>query len=333
MSLGINTPPPSVRVAESTYDRRSFSEAKPPLQATFSATDLELMHHYSTSTAGIPDHCHRDIWQVLAPQEAFTHPFLLHAILALAALHKAYLDPSSAHQLRLLGIQHYASAVTLFRPELDDIRPDNAIAVFFLSGAIMCIAWAIPQETEDIQCHISAQDTIRHILDTMRLSRGMRDVALNCRQWAQPLEPIFNIEKNDPNVQLPSDVDAALGELVMRIRSDVDVDSLRGLLLELVLQFRLLFPIKSTASPDDSVYNWPTHLTLEFFDAAYQGSPLAIAILAFHGAMMYSLKSCWWGRAKARSLVEAAVEILPHEYQGLIRWPVGRIATYESLMT
>lgn len=104
------------------------------------------MHHFCTNTflPQVPKHWELKFWKEIVPAEAFKHRFLLHGVLAISALHRASLHLDSAPQDTLLGMNHYTSAIGLFRPVIDNVRQENALAAFILSGLLVCISWALP---------------------------------------------------------------------------------------------------------------------------------------------------------------------------------------------
>lgn len=75
------------------------------------------MYHYATTVCDIvgvrEDLIH--LWRDYIPQQAIKHPFLMHGILALAALHLAHHRPSSSVQLLQTCDKHQAIALEKFR--------------------------------------------------------------------------------------------------------------------------------------------------------------------------------------------------------------------------
>lgn len=92
-----------------------------------SIRDLELMHHYCvcTSESLALREDRRYVWRVVFPQEGYRHPFVMHGLLSLAALHKAYLFPSRKQEYLSLGASHHALGLERFRALLSDIGDDN----------------------------------------------------------------------------------------------------------------------------------------------------------------------------------------------------------------
>ncbi|KIX01520.1 uncharacterized protein Z518_09246 [Rhinocladiella mackenziei CBS 650.93] len=136
--------------------------------------ELELMHHYSTSTykscVGVSDNTiAADIWQRFVPMQGLKHDFLLHGILAFAALHMATkLKQSTAEDasesrepdvsfLLISGrspsfyfrkaLEYQNMAFASFHSVLPDVTQANCDAVFAFSILTMLLAIAIPQQS------------------------------------------------------------------------------------------------------------------------------------------------------------------------------------------
>ena len=114
----------------------------------FQIADLELMHHYSTSTyltlAG-HDAMMQEAWRVQVPIEAYSNPYLMHSLLALAALHRNSLPRAGESQCSLeSAISHYNSALASSKPVLKNVNADNCTSLFVFSAVTAMIAYALP---------------------------------------------------------------------------------------------------------------------------------------------------------------------------------------------
>ncbi len=293
-------------------------------QGTFTASDLELMHHYST-TSFLPMRTnHRDtqIWQRLAPEEAFKHRFLLYGILAISALHKAYMDPESASRNTLLATQHYTTAIGLFRPVINDIRADNAVAAFMLSGLVVCISWALPMGQPDSQGNtppLTAVETLQHVLDMIRLQRGVREIVSSGWEWTRVLAPIFNLKCNEPDAVFPAEDEVILKALKQRIDDEAEV-SKKATYATALQQFRKFYPLEDSSDQHSLVHAWPTQVSQEFLNEMAERKPLAVIFLAYHGVLLHGLKSCWWVNNKGRMVVDMAEQLLPSGYEDIMQW-------------
>ena len=82
------------------------------------------MHHFTSSTCfQLADSTKEaGLWQITIPKMAFHHPFLLHGLLALAALHLGS-DQSDGRQADLLELAHnlQEQALSTYIPLLDSL--------------------------------------------------------------------------------------------------------------------------------------------------------------------------------------------------------------------
>lgn len=138
----------------------------PPLSLQFSSAgdalswgDLELLHHFSTSTyiSLARRVTHYPMWQVSIPTMAFQNPFLMHSVFAISALHLAYLHPERQKELALSASKHQHIALQSFRVILQDsITKESCHAVFACSillaacsmGSLQCPGFSTADSTE-----------------------------------------------------------------------------------------------------------------------------------------------------------------------------------------
>lgn len=101
---------------------------------------MRLLHHYTTVTAqslgASPDA--QVVYATVVPQTAFEYPFLLHVILALAALHLSRLQESvdKAAAYAFLGGRYHDTALASFQATVRDIDESNFKAVLIFAAAL-----------------------------------------------------------------------------------------------------------------------------------------------------------------------------------------------------
>ena len=111
-----------------------------PGNGTLDLADLELLHHYTTSTyktlpsRAAPDQ--RELWQIQVVQLGLEHEFLLRGILAVPTLHLAYLLPMRRESLTLHATTHQSVALRLFHEALDRVNTSNCVALEGDSGLV-----------------------------------------------------------------------------------------------------------------------------------------------------------------------------------------------------
>ncbi|GJC87701.1 sterol regulatory element-binding protein ECM22 [Colletotrichum liriopes] len=106
---------------------------------------MELMHHYTTSTAHTlalrADM--QDVWRTVVPQMGYEHPFVLHGILAVSAIHKAHLLPSQREKYLDIAAYHQTRGLEGFRTALFYIRDTNWKPSFCFSSTIVLYVCAL----------------------------------------------------------------------------------------------------------------------------------------------------------------------------------------------
>ncbi|KAG6355124.1 hypothetical protein INS49_004205 [Diaporthe citri] len=109
------------------------------------------MHHYcvSTSETLALREDRRYVWRVVFPQEGYRHPFVMHGLLSLAALHRAYLFPSRRLEFLNLGASHHALGLERLRALLSDIGDDNWRAMVCYASIVVIHVCSLAARSEN----------------------------------------------------------------------------------------------------------------------------------------------------------------------------------------
>ncbi|KAJ0426876.1 hypothetical protein BJY00DRAFT_306869 [Aspergillus carlsbadensis] len=148
---------PPTSSTSSPVGSSSPPESTPPGLTPSPISDLELLHHYTTSTcytlSRVP--AIQAVWRDQAPRIGFSprFGFVLHAILAISALHKAHTSSDQGYRATcmLQARTHHNSAIRAVVPALTcpaSTDTENSAALFLFS-TLTCI----------FSCAISGQDT------------------------------------------------------------------------------------------------------------------------------------------------------------------------------
>lgn len=108
--------------------------------------DLELMRHFVTETY-LTFSCKdsiQDLWRTTISKMASDHPFMMHGLLNISALHLAFLNPAKRDLYLAPAIRHHDIFLSLYRSELHRITPDNCSAMFICSTLISICTLAFP---------------------------------------------------------------------------------------------------------------------------------------------------------------------------------------------
>ncbi|TGO57467.1 hypothetical protein BCON_0065g00270 [Botryotinia convoluta] len=86
----------------------------------------------------------QDMWRTTIPKMASDHPFMMHGLLNISALHLAFLNPAKRDLYLAPAIRHHEIFLSLYRSKLHDITPDNCSAMFICSSLISICTLAFP---------------------------------------------------------------------------------------------------------------------------------------------------------------------------------------------
>lgn len=117
-----------------------------------------------------------DMWQRTAPVEAVSHPFLMHGILALSALHLASAAHTSHEKIRehrAAALRHHDQAIALFRPILNKITALNCHTIFAFSGLHVILSFALPGFPLDK----STKSPVEELLMIITLLKGVQGMS------------------------------------------------------------------------------------------------------------------------------------------------------------
>ncbi len=150
----------------------------------FTHMDYRLLDHYKSFTwrtfamrgEGMLDHLHRDT----IPKLSIAYPFLLNAILGMAAAHSNYLNPSKEMQNQALVYRQ--RTFEAYRNALQGINADNYEAIL-VTGLYLGALVPRPQEFGE-----STEDCLTWMFSMLKLNEGLRILA--GLQWGSGIEKL-----------------------------------------------------------------------------------------------------------------------------------------------
>jgi hypothetical protein len=124
--------------------------------STLDESDLLLIRHFTehTSRTIAASEETRQMWRIIVPQLASQHEFVMHALLACAALHMAHLYPERRSELTIKAGTRQNHAMPLFRA-LPSVESDTCDAAIIFARLVAIAAFAfdegvfMAEETED----------------------------------------------------------------------------------------------------------------------------------------------------------------------------------------
>lgn len=297
--------------------------------------DLELMHHYSTSTCFTMTDIAENfpLWQYDVPRLAFKHEFLLHGLLALSALHMSQTQESSpSSSFGDLARNHQSVALSSYIPLLRDINRNNSNALFAFSAVLGATSFAFLQQPEE---QPSSHDFVKGVADIFELLVGSTVIAVEGRTWLKSgnmsslltPHPFLSKELSHCSFDAKESLDAIINRARPR-GSPADTPTAEetwSTYASSAEQLGSLFPARADRTiAMGKVVGWPALAGSPLIYKLKHLDPVALIILAHYGAALHLNEHIWYLRGLGNRLVRAIADIVDEEWQPYLRWPLDR---------
>ncbi|KAE8371817.1 hypothetical protein BDV26DRAFT_275302 [Aspergillus bertholletiae] len=288
--------------------------------------DLELLHHYTTSTA-YTFSLHpllQTFWRVEVPRIGFTAPYTLRAILAIAALHLAVLCPERRQFYVTQANTHHEAALKLATPEMANIGPDNSAPLFLLSALSSFISCAKPLKLGNF---FLLEDN--NIADWLLLIRGTGTILDFADESLKtgPLASMFAVRDQHQNFQTcrRHHILEELRQLILDEAQDQSMVHLYiGTLDEMNRSFIMCFEYHLRLETAD-VFVWLMRVPYDFLVLLKNYEPLALVILAYFCVLLHQLEWMWCIKGWSTHLLSQIYDQLSPTHRVWIRWPIEQI--------
>lgn len=311
------------------FDRRLLASAPGLGQHAAWIDDLELMHHFTALTCMTLPRAEmlRQVWQVEVPKLGIEYPFVMHQILAVAALHLVSLRPDNHQRHTLDAFRHQTEALAGFRQYIGSINDDNCEALFASSSLLLISAFATFSRSKD-WLQQAETPTIRDIVDVFALVRGMNEI-LSCSQ--ETLErgkfaPIFKVQPTGTPSVVLGETRARLGTLWTHMSPSASDAGLLRREVDVLLQWidRCDY---TTSKPELRVtMTWPIYISSDFIRLLLAHDAAALTLLAHYCAVAGSTEtSTWYMKSWSRTALRAIDQALDPAWNSYLDWPRAMI--------
>lgn len=299
---------------------------------SFGIRDLELMHKFSTDTyrslcTEPSDHY---AWQVILPQQALDHDFLLNGILALAALHVAStLEAPAALSYINIALQYHTMASAPYREAIDELTPANCDAVIGHSIITTVIGITLPRLTAERE---ESSNMTENITVVFELLKGVSKILNISTPWTKTRLFMSKAEYFKVDLtKLDSDADAALGRLDA-LNDDIvaSIDTQQHRINKgAISRLRQCFCRFTDNRDPGSVLAWLAAVDTEFVHCLRCRHSFPVMILMHWGVLLDKLDGhLWWARNSGKALVSELLMVLP---LGDGRWEDARLWPKQKL--
>jgi Fungal specific transcription factor domain len=286
---------------------------------SYAIHDLALLHYFTTVSFAKLDTIasQRLIWRDTIVQLGFREPFLLHGILAIAAIHQAQDIGSDDGELRRIATQHQNVGLAEYRSALSNLNSSNVCALFAFACLTVLHTFAIA----DIA---TAGGALQEMIHCICLVRGIRTViSPHFEALAQTeLGPLLQNGRRSAK--------GAGGEVpdILKLCSLVNNEGRpehKQALLDAIEHCHTAF-LGAVCSDEErsalaQIFTWPVLLSADFISLLKAEDDLALIILSHYSVLFYLKRDCWWLRGWYDSLLrDIEARVMP-EFQHWLDWP------------
>ena len=323
---------------------------RPPQPAQLCPEDLQLLHHFTTDTyCSLSDVSHiQRTYQVAVPREALAHDYLMHSVLALAAVHLSLRVPLDKAPFERAALMHRNLALRLAIPSLSNITSTNAHALFAFSGMVAVLSLVFPQLPETGL----PPSPIETFLNFLRLVRGVHTIVRGGLHWIdqgdmRPLlrpdgmknvakwmvkgeiVPVNNCEeKNATILTLPDQLLVVFGRLLEWNAALTTDSNYRELYASTINDLRKLYETVALISKERSLaFVWAVLLQQPFLEQLEKREPMALVILAHWCVLIHSTGHPWWATRLWEQLVENIHRELDPKWHPAVAWAQDAVKT------
>ncbi|KAI1478992.1 hypothetical protein F4774DRAFT_140546 [Daldinia eschscholtzii] len=301
--------------------------------------EFELLHHYCTCTAdSLSQSDKRHIWKVVLPQVGYQYDFVRHGVLALSAIHKAYLNPSQRRVYLDLAAHYQSQGLSGFRAMLPRITYNNWRAVFCFATMVIVYVYSLPLRADDLRL----EDPIRNLLELFTVVRGLRVTLepfiplISKTEFAPVITGIWlpqAEEKSIPSLEhtlLPPDTFTVISSLRLLLQGELPLSKTQHYdraIDALEMCTKLLAYAGSYIEPGMVIW-WPCALDETILKDVESFDPHALVLLAHFLVFMNITERINWSVKGWGKPVLDDIERRLHDHPGFVahlRWPKSHI--------
>jgi hypothetical protein len=317
---------------QSLYSVRSVTAGH--LSSDLDFHELELMHHYQelvccTLSRQPPI---QQTWQSVIPKEATAHSGLMHALLALAALHHSHLGSNGYGRFRSAAIRHQNLSISYLRSLINNASPENCNALFALSTSVVVFVFALPQSP----IAPTDFDPFQEMIRLVELVKGACAVVKMTREWVSqgPLRPLLFPGAWDVRLVVADEIGNALKCLILCNDTFVQSEPERATYGTAIKMLRQTFEMLAL-NPDDQCLSllWVALMEREYIDLLRAEEPMALVLLAHFGVALHVSRRNWWSGNWGYQIVKAVHDMLDGHWHPRIQWPMVSVGLWNHTAT
>ncbi|KAK6214633.1 hypothetical protein LQW54_004141 [Pestalotiopsis sp. IQ-011] len=248
-------------------------------------------------------------------------------MLAIAALHYAFVYPQHRHEYTVISLEYQSRAVQWFATRLDHMNDGNCDAYFFLACAIFILSLCSIGQSGTMGVSITCSD----VAQSLSLLQGITGILHHkpIERWpAENTELAILFTRPGPlaEARIESPFAArldAINPLLDTLPHGLEIMNPRSVCLLALDSLRTTHRACKNAQPHiANVWKWPTTLPPSFVDMVANRQPVALIILAHFAALLRPYEhETWVSKGWSVNVMAAVEKALDTEWQTWIEWP------------
>lgn len=308
----------------------SLPQLPPIVPASVDVLDLELLHHYTTSTCYTLSRSPavQAVWRDEAPRIGFSTPPVLQAVLALSALHLARSRQPQGPRFQAQALLHHRTALHAIVPMVASLAQNNGAGLFLFSTLTCMFSCAKPAREGNFLLFERGS-----LSDWARFFRGTKTIIQSGGEdlTKGALAPIFmNGAFRAAAHQSPEALEQGkpyvweLQEMIRKVCSGnpnllrVYQEALDELARTLALTMK---PDSSRMLDTADVFRWLLDVTDDYLDLVRQEEPIALIIFAYWCVAIRQIEWMWWMDGLSSLLLSQLYHALDQKNREWLRWP------------
>lgn len=248
-------------------------------------------------------------------------PFLLHQILAISALHLAYLTADRRVYYSTKAIEMQSHALEEFNNIQDKIGPSSCGAVMLFSSLLAVHVLADRSQTH----HLSSNEYLNAFVNCLNLMRSIRKVVIT--EWLpqiaeSDLKPLFDVQQP----QKPYNIPPQCRELEQLPRTaDLGPSSIavyEAAIERLQWMYALADIPTTTHSTIRWLLAWPLQLQEGYSKLLNERRPEALIILAYYGVLLHFYREAWAVGDSGTLVIRAINSQIGSYWSQWMAWPL-----------
>lgn len=317
--------------SESLKSGLDTSAAKSKLHPdlVLSPQDLRFLSHFATSTSStitsLSPAGSEPTWTEVVNLETDSHSFLMHIILAISALHCAYLIPKDSAQYAWIAHDHNAKALTLFRSSVSRITKENGVAI--LSFAFLQILFCLGSPL--VPHRVILADPIDGFCETLSALRGFFQLqpAVYAYVGEEGITAAWLRHERTSRIIVSDDI---LLQRILELHElneasthpECDKDVCRRAISSLQ-QFSA--EVSTQPLTWEAILAWLLTITEEFSLILKQRNPVALIILSHWCVPIHHASSQWFLNSWGDKIIRSVAQMLSPEWLLPMQWPLNEL--------